>query len=100
MSLLKQRVICYLLTVNWGSPDRPLLRPSLSRTRAGVARALCRNLHHSSVRFRRGAYLLRSYIPCSLQSAGEFGFVFPPVILRIHPDVCPNQTSRVTPEVE
>src|SRR5438128_4151792 len=54
----------------------------------------------SSVRFRRRAYLLRSYLPCSLQSAGEFGFVFHPVIIRIPTDVCPNETSRVTPEVE
>src|SRR6267378_4215897 len=55
---------------------------------------------HSSVRFHRRSYLLRSYIPCSPQSAGEFGFVFSPVIIRIHGDVCPNETSRVTPEVE
>src|SRR5438046_9312201 len=55
---------------------------------------------HSSVRFRRRAYLLRSYIPCSPQSAGEFGFVFRPAIIRIHADVCPNETSRVTPEIE
>src|SRR5438046_10610490 len=55
---------------------------------------------HSSVRFRRKACLLRSYIPCSRQSAGEFGFVFRPPIIRIHADVCPNETSRVTPERE
>ncbi len=54
----------------------------------------------SSVRFRRRSYLLRSYIPCSPQSAGEFGFVFRPVILRIHGDLCPNEMSRVTPVVE
>ena len=55
---------------------------------------------HSSVQFRRKAYLLRSYIPCSPQSAGEFGFVFRPVILRVGGDLCPNEMSRVTPIVE
>src|SRR5205809_343434 len=55
---------------------------------------------HSSVRLPRGSDLLRSYIPCSPQSAGEFGFVFRPVILRTHCDLCPNQLSRVTPVVE
>src|SRR5437879_13472292 len=55
---------------------------------------------HSSVRFRRRGYLLRSYIRRSPQSAGEFGFVFRPAIIGIHADVCPNESSRVTPEVE
>ena len=48
--------------------------------------------------FRR--VLLRSHFPCSPQCAGEFGFVFRPVILRIHGNLRPNQMSRVTPVVE
>jgi hypothetical protein len=74
--------------------------PSLSLARRGVAPALHRaTTRLSSVRFRRGAYLLRSYIRCSPQSAGDFGFVFRPVIIRIHADVCLNECSGVTPEV-
>src|SRR5437667_12141237 len=57
-------------------------------------------MENSSVRFHRRSYLLRSYIPCSLQSAGEFRFVFRPVILRIHGDLCPNEMSGVAPVVE
>src|SRR5437016_6887839 len=46
------------------------------------------------------SYSLRSHIPCSPQSAGGFGLVFLPVILRVHGDLCPNQMSRLTPVVE
>src|SRR5213078_2395332 len=44
--------------------------------------------------------LSRSHLPCSPQSAGEFGSVFLPVILRVHGDLCPNEMSRVTPVIE
>src|SRR5947208_12716725 len=46
------------------------------------------------------SYLFRSHLPCSLQSADGFGFVFLPVILRVHGDLCPNEMSRVTPVIE
>ena len=34
------------------------------------------------------------------QSAGEFGSVFLPAILRVGGNFCPNEMSRVTPVVE
>src|SRR5437879_11226797 len=46
------------------------------------------------------SYLFRSHLPCSPQSADGFGFVFLPVILRVHGDLCPNELSRVTPVIE
>src|SRR6266699_2640335 len=46
------------------------------------------------------SYLFRSRLPCSLQSADGFGFVFLPAILRVHGDLCPNEMSRVTPVIE
>src|SRR5947209_20178858 len=46
------------------------------------------------------SYLLRSHIPCSPQSAGGFGLVFLPVILRVHGGLCRNQMSRLTPVAE
>src|SRR5438067_7475401 len=79
--------------------DPPRL-PLESRFQHTRDRVKAQVVPHSSVRFRRRTYLLRSYIRCSPQSAGEFGFVFRPVILRIHADVCPDESSRVTPEVE
>src|SRR6266567_298186 len=46
------------------------------------------------------SYLFRSHLPRSLQSADDFGFVFLPVILRVHDDLCPNEMSRITPVIE
>src|SRR5436853_60276 len=45
-------------------------------------------------------YLFRSHLSCSLQSPNGFGFVFLPVILRVHGDLCPYELSRVTPVIE
>src|SRR5438093_12365901 len=46
------------------------------------------------------SYLFRSHLPCSRQSADGFGFLFLPVILRVHGDLCPNDMSRVTPVIK
>ncbi len=46
------------------------------------------------------SYLFRNPFPCSLQSPNGFGFVFLPVILRVHGDLCPYELSRVTPVIE
>src|SRR5437667_12661314 len=45
-------------------------------------------------------YLFRSHLSCSLQSPNGFGFVFLPVILRVHGDLCPYDLSRLTPGIE
>jgi hypothetical protein len=89
-----------LQSEDWGIGGHTL--PSRLRERSQYTRDRFKAqvVPHSSVRFHRGSYLLRSYIPWSPQSAGEFGFVFPPVILRIRGDLCPNEMSRVTPVVE